>query len=141
MQKAKLTRSNSDKILAGVCGGLAAYLDVDAVLVRLAFVVLLFSGGIGAPLYLLMWVITPQEGEPERPNAETIQKNISELKGTVSGSVSRLGQPNAVGVLLIILGVYFLFRQIGWFSWFSGPIFWSLVIIGFGVYLLVRRSR
>ena len=47
MQQARLMRSESDKMLAGVCGGLADYLNVDPVLVRLAFVVLFLASGIG----------------------------------------------------------------------------------------------
>ena len=66
MQQARLMRSESDKMLAGVCGGLADYLNVDPVLVRLAFVVLLLASGIGLAIYALLWIIlpTPSRAQP-----------------------------------------------------------------------------
>jgi phage shock protein C len=139
--EARLTRSIDDKIIAGVCGGLAAYLDIDTVLVRLAFLVLLFASGIGLPIYLIMWVIMPAEGSEGRPNAEVIQKNIEEMGNTVSARMNRIGRPGTVGVLLVLFGFYFLFSEFGWLNWLSGEIFWPLVIVGLGVYLLLRRGR
>lgn len=56
----KLTRSQNDKMIAGVCGGLAAYFHVDPTLVRIITVVLAFFAGGGALAYLLAWVIMPK---------------------------------------------------------------------------------
>lgn len=57
----RLYRSNSDKMIAGVCGGLAQYLGVDSTIVRLVMLLLFFTGGAAIPIYLIMWVITPIE--------------------------------------------------------------------------------
>ena len=57
----RLYRSNTDKMIAGVAGGLANYLNVDSTIVRLVFLLLLFTGGAALPIYLILWVITPQE--------------------------------------------------------------------------------
>jgi phage shock protein C len=54
-------RSSSDRVIAGVAGGIAAYLAVDPVIVRLAFVALLFTGA-GALIYPLLWLLMPAEG-------------------------------------------------------------------------------
>lgn len=59
----RVYRSRSNRWMAGVCGGLADYFRVDATLVRLLFVLLAICGGIGIPLYVLAWLIIPQEGE------------------------------------------------------------------------------
>src|SRR6266508_1107001 len=56
--RGRVVRSRSDRILAGVAGGLAARLGVDAVVVRLAFVVLAFAGGVGVAAYLLAWLFS-----------------------------------------------------------------------------------
>lgn len=56
-----LFRSNTDKMIAGVCGGLAQYLAIDPTIVRLVFLLLFFLGGSAIPIYLIMWVITPIE--------------------------------------------------------------------------------
>jgi phage shock protein C len=57
----KLYRSRTDRKLAGVCGGLAQYFNVDATLIRVLFVLLAVLGGSGLVLYLAMWIIVPKE--------------------------------------------------------------------------------
>jgi phage shock protein C len=58
----KLYRSRTDRKIAGVCGGIAAYLDVDTMVVRLIFIALLLVGvGPIILLYLIMWLIVPEE--------------------------------------------------------------------------------
>ena len=52
--------STTDKKIGGVCGGLAEYFDIDALLVRLLFVFLTFSLGGGLLLYLLLWILAPK---------------------------------------------------------------------------------
>jgi len=56
-----LTRSRHGRMVAGVASGIAAYVGVDAVVVRIAFVVLTLVGGLGIPLYLASWVLVPDE--------------------------------------------------------------------------------
>lgn len=62
MEGKKLYRSKTDKMVAGVCGGLAQYLNVDPALIRLLFVILILAG-IGSPLliYLVLAVVIPLE--------------------------------------------------------------------------------
>ncbi len=62
MKDKKLTRSADDRMLAGVAGGLADYLDIDPVLVRLIFVIIaLFGGGItGLAIYVVLWIVMPE---------------------------------------------------------------------------------
>ena len=57
----KLYRSRSNRQLAGVCGGLAQYFNLDATLIRVLFVVLAVLGGSGLVLYLALWIIVPRE--------------------------------------------------------------------------------
>ena len=60
-QTRKLYRSRTDRKLAGVCGGLAQYFNLDATLMRVLFVVLAVLGGSGLLLYVAMWIIIPKE--------------------------------------------------------------------------------
>ncbi len=60
----KLYRSNTDKMLAGVCGGLAKYFDIDPTIVRLAFVFVTLMGGSGILAYLVCWVVIPRDPAP-----------------------------------------------------------------------------
>ena len=55
----KLYRSRTHRMLAGVCGGLAEYFNVDATLIRALFLLLAVFGGSGLVIYLVMWIIVP----------------------------------------------------------------------------------
>jgi len=136
----RLMRSDSDKMIGGVCGGIGSYLGVDSSLVRLAFVVLLFASGIGFPIYIILWIIMPRRLTVGKSGSEVIHDNIGEMSEKVSTGMSRVGRAGTVGWLLILFGAYFLFNQLGWLDWASG-IFWPIVIIAAGLYLLTRRSR
>lgn len=61
MEEKKLTRSTSDRMIAGVCAGLGNYFDIDSVIVRILFVVLALAGGPGILLYLILWIVMPEE--------------------------------------------------------------------------------
>jgi phage shock protein PspC (stress-responsive transcriptional regulator) len=57
-----LRRSTSNKVIGGVCGGLAERYDVDANIVRVVFVVLAVLWGLGVAVYLVMWLVVPRSG-------------------------------------------------------------------------------
>ena len=57
----KLYRSKTNRKLAGVCGGLAQYFNLDATLIRVLFVLLAVLGGSGLVLYVALWIIIPME--------------------------------------------------------------------------------
>ena len=59
----KLYRSKKDKKIAGVCGGIAEYFDVDSTLVRLFTVLTLLLGGAGVVAYIIAWIIVPENPE------------------------------------------------------------------------------
>lgn len=133
MQQTRLVRSDMDKMIAGVCGGLAAYLGIDPVLVRLAFVILLLASGVGLAIYVILWIVMPGAalGNPEiRIMDEEVYTDPSTLKGRFSPAAT-------VGVLLILFGAFFLLSQMGGVPGFI----WPLILIAAGVYYLVRRAR
>jgi len=57
--KKKLYRSRTERMIAGVCGGLAEYFSIDPTWVRLIFILLFFAGGCALLIYIIMWVIIP----------------------------------------------------------------------------------
>jgi phage shock protein PspC (stress-responsive transcriptional regulator) len=61
----QLRRSADDRMLAGVAGGIAQYLDADVTLVRLIIAVLALFNGLGLALYLAAWLLLPEEGEEQ----------------------------------------------------------------------------
>jgi phage shock protein C len=133
MQQERLARSETDKMIAGVCGGLAAYLGIDPVLVRLAFVILLLASGIGLAIYVILWIIMPvgaSEPAEIRIMSDTTDSDPSVYKNQFSPAAT-------VGIILILLGVFFLLNQMGWIP----GIIWPFILIGAGIFYLVRRSR
>jgi len=72
MEQKRITRSRKERMIAGVCGGLAEYLDVDPTVMRLLFVLASFVNGLGVVAYLVLWFVAP-----EAPLAETAADNAS----------------------------------------------------------------
>ncbi len=63
----RLRRSVTDRHVAGVAGGIARHLDIDAIIVRVALVVAVFFGGAGLLLYVGAWILVPEEGTDDQP--------------------------------------------------------------------------
>jgi len=61
MTSKRLYRSRMDRMIAGVCGGLAKYFDIDPTIVRVLFVVSIFIGGGGILAYIILWIVVPEE--------------------------------------------------------------------------------
>lgn len=145
MNQARLMRSESDRMISGVCGGIATYLGVDSVFVRLAFLVLLFASGIGLLIYLILMVIMPNEANMDQPSAKVLQENIEQYGTEFNSNVKRVRQHPQGKIIasgmLIVLGVYLLMQNLGWLSWLSGGVFWALLMIGFGIYLIRRNQK
>jgi phage shock protein C len=59
MEEKRLRRSK-DKMLAGVCAGLAEYFNIDPVLMRVAFALMGLFAGFGVPLYVILWIVMPE---------------------------------------------------------------------------------
>jgi len=90
----RLTRSGSDRMLAGVCGGLGQHFDIDPVLFRIGFVVLALSGGTGLLAYVALALILPRDSDPSDP--------ASDRSRLASGILLTILIAVAVPILLII---------------------------------------
>ena len=78
----RLYRSQKDKVIAGVCGGIAVHLNVDPVLVRLVYILLTFGTGLGPGLivYIIAWSIIPAESQATTVvEPETVQHEPTEI--------------------------------------------------------------
>ncbi len=89
MQK-KLYRSETNRMLGGVCGGLGEYFDIDPTFIRLLFVIITFSGGAGVLAYLILWIVVPSESSINLTSDEVFEKNTQEVKEKVSKTVNGL---------------------------------------------------
>ena len=64
MSNKRLVRNKHDEMIGGVCSGIANYLDIDPVIVRLVCVLLALGGGHGILAYLILWILLPTDEEP-----------------------------------------------------------------------------
>ena len=152
--KNTLYRSESDRMLGGICGGLGDYLSIDTTLVRLFFALLFFGSGIGLLVYLALWIIMPSEstaqaGTSFEENIKNSGENFSERVQTVGeefGNAVRNPNPQAgviIGIALIALGgVLFVENlNIHWLRWVSFDILWPVLLIIGGIVILQRRTQ
>ncbi len=151
----RLERSTTNKVIAGVCGGIAEYLQVDPTLVRV-FVVAgtILSGGLGLLGYIGAIIFIPLPGQPA-PFVKTSDVTTSTLEGAATGDPAASPQvmkppadPEATerrraafGLFLIALGAIFLFSNAGVFRIIRWDLVWPLVFIAIGVLLLAQRVR
>ena len=135
-----MTRSETDRVIGGVCGGLAVYLGVNANLVRLAFVLLAFASGMGLVLYVLLLFIMPREREAVVDVAW--HKNLDDLSESITTGVEKARQDpsgrNLAAVFFIGLGIYFLLTQLGLLH---GVLFLPLLLVVVGLVWVMRRAQ
>lgn len=131
----KLYRSKNDRVLAGVCAGLANHFNVDPVLIRVIFVAALLGGGFGLLAYLILWVVTPENPEFYQANEQgsTYTNDISYKNQDKMSNNNRAGSTIA-GVILILLGGLFLAEE--FLPDFDFEKYWPLILIFVGVGLL-----
>jgi phage shock protein PspC (stress-responsive transcriptional regulator) len=154
----RLERSNTNRVIAGVCGGIAEYLAVDVTLVRLAFVLMAFVGGVGLLAYIVLLILMPLPGRPapftsNPPPASGTADATTRMEGDTAPTTAvapvdpaiRAAEADrrrtAVGYLLIGLGVVFMLSNAGVFRFVQWQFLWPLVLIGIGVLFLVQRVR
>jgi phage shock protein C len=150
---ASLVRSRDDVIISGVCGGLAAFLRINPVYVRLFFILLIFGHGIGLLLYTLLWIMLPLDGHVSagmlsnsvQVGSQEIMSQTrafgEEMRDLLKGPQSKLAI--LVGSALIVLGVLFLLSNLHlvWLTWLDFDLIWPILLIFGGLALLFRRSK
>ncbi len=138
----RLYRSNTEKIIGGVCGGLANYFAIDVVLARVVFVLLALFGGGGVLIYIVLWIAIPSypgnipnnsykatgpEKEDTEEDVEVIYENKNlKKKNTNTGLIA--------GVILILLGLLFLGDRL--FPWYNIADLWPLILVAVGVLMI-----
>ncbi len=132
-QYKRLYKSRTDKMIAGVCGGIAEYFNIDSTVLRLVWVLMIFFGGTGILLYIAAAIVMPRNPSLGVFNAEgTFQKRVPSLSGD-----------RFVGLVLIVVGGFLLIGNLGLFNIFhlfhiGWGIFFSVIFIGVGIALLLR---
>jgi len=154
----RLERSTTNKVIGGVCGGIAEYLQVDPTLVRVFFVISIFlTAGLAILGYIVLLVLMPQPGA----HAPFVQQSATTPAGDPAANVTATGETTVMtrpapapedpaaaerrratfGYFLVALGVVFLLANIGAFRIVRWDLVWPLVFIGAGALLLAQRVR
>jgi signal transduction histidine kinase len=117
----RISRSRSDRVVAGVAAGIGEHFGVDPAVVRLAFVLLAFAGGIGVAFYVAGWILLPdgadRAGEPAPRQLEPLE---------------------LAAVVLLVIGLIFAFRAVS--VWPGDSFVWPAALAGAGLVLLWKRS-
>jgi phage shock protein C len=165
MNEHRLLRSSKDRMLFGVCGGLGAYFDVDATLVRVIFVLITFAGGSGILAYIVLAIIMRSETSVASSPRDSVRSNIADLGDTAremgeqirasfSGSApdaaggqvvdpvptTKRDRHATAGLILVLIGLMFLMSNIlpGWINWDK---MWPLILVVIGLAMFWGRGR
>jgi phage shock protein C len=129
----RLQRSRRDRMVGGVCGGIARYLDVDPVITRVAAVALALSGGFGVVLYVVSWIVMPdaQPGEAERTGPPAGRPAVAIVFGA---ALLGLGS-------LVLLGEWMSPFGGMWGGMVGGGMLWPVLVVAAGAWLLASAKR
>ena len=158
----KLQRNEQDKILAGVCSGLADYFDVDVTWIRIAFVVATLAGFSGVLAYIILWIAVP--ARPFKPGNYNAafggyntdyrvyeDKKVADPFNTYTGEAlsepvytpKKSGNGRMIaGLLLVAFGAYFLLDEFNIIPyWFDFDKLWPLVFIIPGILIISKNGK
>lgn len=116
----RLYRSRSDRVVAGVAGGLGEYLVIDPIWIRIGFVLLTIGGGAGVLIYLIMWLLVPQAPEGYEPPQ-------TGARGSINGVA-------VIGLVFMIVGSIALVNTI---APSLGQYFWPVAFLAGGLALVI----
>jgi phage shock protein C len=144
----RLMRSRSDRMLAGVCGGLAEYIQIDAVWIRIFFILLSMGDGVGILIYAVLWILLPNSDNPDQSmgfKAGDFSQRIEDMGRDINQATSH-PHPNTVkfvGFGLIVVGLFYLLKilNLPWLLWFNRELLFPIVLILAGGALLFRAIR
>ena len=136
MENRKLSRNSMNKVIGGVCSGLAEFFGLDVALVRIAFVIAFMFASFGFWLYIILWIVLPVEGQQSTVNSqqsESVSESVS-----VSKSESKVKSVLA-GSFVILIGLLFLINNFIPINWVWK--LWPLILVAIGVVMIITSSK
>jgi len=160
----KLYRNEHNRVLGGVCSGLAEYFELDPTLVRLLFAFTFFIMGVGLGTYIILWIVLPRKGYPYHPfnnpkvdytvppqgSQFTPQGNpfagnqFGTFGGTPIDNFPQKQKSNAgiiVGLVMIVLGGIILIDNLDIFWGFNVWRLWPVGLLAIGAVLIVSGQK
>lgn len=140
----KLYRSREKKVIAGIAGGLGNYLDIDPVIIRIIIVLITIFHGVGILVYIIMWIVIPEApfnlfyneeiNNPSESSGENFTENDSSKMNESLNSLQTSNSRIIIGVILIGLGIIFLFDK--FLPFFDFELVFSVGLMALGVALI-----
>ena len=143
MENRKLSRNSMNKVIGGVCSGLAEFFGLDVALVRIAFVIAFMFASFGFWLYIILWIVLPdgqrtvdngqqtsdwgQQTTDIGQQSESVTKPESKVKSVLAGS------------FVILIGLLFLINNFIPINWVWK--LWPLILVAIGVVMIVTSSK
>ena len=130
MENRRLSRNSMNRVIGGVCSGLAEFFGLDVALVRIAFVIAFLFASFGFWLYIILWIVLPVEGQQSTVNSqqsESVSKPESKVKSIFAGS------------FVILIGLLFLVNNFIPINWVWK--LWPLILVAIGVVMIVTASK
>ena len=122
-----LRRSSHDRIMLGVAGGLADYLLIDPVLIRLAFVITALAGGVGVLAYIALAVLLPED------------RGVREYE--LAGRAHRLQGRDVAALVVLGGGMLWLAQHLGWWISIDWTTVGPVMVVTVGLSLILKRDR
>jgi len=143
----RLTRSSQDKVIAGVAGGIAQYLKIDPILIRLAFIILSFISGSGPIIYIILWLILPQDTSVVKTSNEVIHENAKDMQQKAEKIADDLNKDEnrnrarvVVGAIIVVIGVLAFLRVFGIADFFNVNWLWPVLMIIVGLIFITKSN-
>lgn len=122
-------------MVAGVCGGVAEYFEIDPTVVRIAFVLLTIFNGAGVALYILMWIIVPERGEVKRSQED--EPGAEPAVTSTPPKRERHPRHSLWGLILVLLGAFLLLQEL--MPWrVNGALLVPTILIAVGLVFVTR---
>ncbi|MDO5341265.1 MAG: PspC domain-containing protein [Bacteroidia bacterium] len=136
MENKRFERSATNKVIGGVCAGLADYLNMDVTLVRVLFVVAALCGSFGFWLYVILWIVAPSQKVIgfNCKNDEPVEINVVEddKKGFQKGAV-------VTAIILIGIGLLALIDNFMPIDWIWK--LWPVILIALGIVIILNSQK
>ncbi len=144
-----LYRSETNRVIAGVAGGLGEYFNIDPTIIRILFVLLTVFGGSGLVIYIVLWLIIPEKSSKTQDSKDAIRNNIESMKETTQSFANNIRSGDATkenskfwwAIIIIVLGFFFLLNNYGLLEPIDMERLWPLALIIFGLALLLKKSK
>ncbi len=143
MENRKLVRNPMNRVIGGVCSGLAEFFGLDVALVRIAFVIAFLFASFGFWLYIILWIVLPdgqrtvdngqqtsdwgQQTADIGQQSESVTKPESKVKSVLAGS------------FVILIGLLFLINNFIPINWVWK--LWPLILVAIGVVMIITASK